>query len=373
MTRRDYYEILEVERTATPDEIKKSYRKLAMQFHPDRNPGDKEAEAKFKEAAEAYDILRDEEKRNKYDRFGHAGVHGGQGGFSNNEDIFSRFGDIFGDLFGFSMGARGGQGRNMQQRGSDLRYNLNISFVQAAKGDTVTIKIPRNVACKECNGKGTAPGTSTETCKTCAGMGQVRHNQGFFQINVPCPTCHGQGSTIPHPCKGCHGSGITHEVRELAVNIPAGVDTGNRLRLRDEGEAGYNGGPNGDLYVVIHVEDDKVFSREGQNLLVTHEISFVQAALGDKVEIPTLDEPIMMDIPKGTQNGEVFRIPDEGLPYPGRNTRGDLLIEVIVVTPTNLSSKQEELLKEFAKLEEKKTITKAKKLIKKVGKAMGLD
>ena len=371
MTQRDYYEVLNVERGASGEEIKKAYRKMAMQYHPDRNPGDASAEARFKEAAEAYDVLRDENKRARYDRFGHAGL-GRQGGFQSNEDIFSHFGDIFSDLFGFSMGGARGR-RSRPQQGADLRYNLVISFRQAAKGDNVTIKIPRNAVCPDCKGSRAAPGTSAETCRTCGGVGQVRHNQGFFQISVPCPSCQGIGETIPSPCPRCKGRGSVHEVRELSVRIPAGVDTGNRLRVRNEGESGNNGGPNGDLYVVLQVDNDSTFSREGQNLMVSREISFVQAALGDRVEIPTLDEPIAMEVPKGTQSGEIFRIAGKGLPFPNRQASGDLLVEVKVRTPTLLNARQEELLREFAEIDGQKPINKAKKIIKKVGKAMGLD
>lgn len=371
MTQRDYYEVLSVERTASEEDIKKAYRRLAMQYHPDRNPDDDEAENKFKEAAEAYDILRDPEKRARYDRFGHAGV-GGQSGFQNSEDIFSHFGDIFGDLFGFSMGASRGR-RNRAQQGADLRYNLGITFRQAALGDNVIIKVPRNTICPECDGQRTAPGSSAEACRTCGGTGQVRHNQGFFQLSMPCPHCHGSGEHISSPCPRCKATGLIQEMRELSVRIPAGVDSGNRLRVRGEGESGSNGGPNGDLYVVVHVESDDTFTREGQNLLVSKDISFVQAALGDKIEVPTLDEPLSVDIPKGTQSGEIFRIAGKGLPYPGRNAVGDLLVEVRVLTPTRINAEQEELLRKFEEIDSKKTLTKAKKIMKKVGKAMGID
>ena len=372
MIQRDYYEVLSVERNASGEEIKKAYRKMAMQYHPDRNPGDASAEAKFKEAAEAYDVLRDENKRARYDRFGHAGL-GQQGGFQSNEDIFSHFGDIFSDLFGFSMGGGARGRRNRPQQGADLRYNLGISFRQAAKGDNVTIKLPRSATCPDCKGSRAAPGTSPESCRACGGVGQVRHNQGFFQLSVPCPSCQGLGETISSPCPRCKGRGSVHEVRELSVRIPAGVDTGNRLRVRGEGEGGSNGGPNGDLYVVVQVDNDNTFTREGQNLMVSREVSFVQAALGDKIEVPTLDEPITVEVPKGTQSGEVFRIAGQGLPYPGRQVNGDLLVEVKVRTPTRLNARQEELLREFAEVDSQKTINKAKKIMKKVGKAMGLD
>jgi molecular chaperone DnaJ len=372
MTRRDYYEVLSVERSANGEEIKKAYRKLAMQYHPDRNPGDAEAESRFKEAAEAYDVLRDPDKRARYDRYGHEGVSG-QGGFQSNEDIFSHFGDIFGDLFGFSMGGAARGRRNRPQQGADLRYNLNISFRQAALGDNISIKIPRHNTCPECKGNRAAPGSKPETCKQCGGTGQVRHNQGFFQISVPCPVCQGQGEIITNPCPRCRGAGLVQEMRELSVRIPAGVDSGNRLRVRGEGEAGVNGGPKGDLYVVLHVENDDTFSREGQNLLINREVSFVQAALGDKIEVPTLADPLMMDVPKGTQSGQIFRIPGQGLPYPGRQAKGDLLVEITVVTPTRITARQEELLREFALLDGQKPLNKAKKIMKKVGKAMGID
>ncbi len=374
MSQRDYYEVLEITRSASQDEIKRAYRKKAMEFHPDRNPDNPEAEALFKEAAEAYDVLRDEEKRQRYDRFGHAGVNGNGvgGGFHSADDIFSQFGDIFGDLFGFSMG---GSSRGPRaQSGSDLRYNLTISFQQAAKGDEIALKIPKRVSCPECEGSGAAPGTHPETCHRCNGRGQVRQSQGPFSISMPCHTCSGTGQIIATPCPRCRGAGIVQEIEELSVRIPAGVDSGNRLRLRGKGEPGVHGGPAGDLYVVITVEADKTFRRHGQDLIVTREITFVQAALGDRIEVPTLDEPISMDVPKGTQTGEIFRMQDYGLPSPGYgSSNGDLLVEIVVKTPTRLSKRQEELLREFAQLDEEKPMAKAKNLFKKVGKAMGVD
>jgi molecular chaperone DnaJ len=372
MSKRDFYEVLRVERTATHEEIKKSYRKLAMEYHPDRNPGDAEAEARFKEAAEAYDVLRDPEKRARYDRFGHAGLNG-QGGFSSNEDIFSHFGDIFSDLFGFSMGGAARGRYNQPRQGADLRYNLSVSFRQAAKGDTVVIRYPRSSVCPECEGKRAAPGSKPEPCKQCGGVGQVRHSQGFFQLSVPCPLCQGTGETIATPCPRCKARGVVQDIRELSVRIPAGVDTGSRLRVRGEGEGGQNNGPNGDLYVVIHVENDDTFTRDGQNLFVTQDVSFVQAVLGDKIQVPTLDEPITVDVPRGTQSGELFRIPGKGLPFPGRNSNGDLLVEIKVLTPTRVTARQEELLREFEEINKQKPLAKAKKIIKKVGKAMGID
>ena len=373
-TQRDYYEVLEVAKAASDDEIKRAYRQMALKYHPDRNPDDADAEQRFKEAAEAYDVLRNPDKRAQYDRFGHAGLNGngGFGGFSSNEDIFSHFSDIFGDLFGFSMGGRTRSG-SRAQAGADLRYNLSVTLRQAAKGDEITLKIPKKVTCPECEGSGAAPGTNPEPCRQCGGAGQVRHNQGFFQIAMPCPTCNGTGPVIKNPCPRCKGQMHIQEVRELAVRIPPGVDTGNRLRLRSEGEPGAYGGPPGDLYVVIHVEEDKVFHRDGAHLLLVHEISMVQAALGDRIAVPGLDGPLDMDIPKGTQSGEVFRLTGAGLPVVNTSRMGDLLVEVKVLTPTRLSSRQEELLREFVTAEEDKPLNKAKKVIKNVGKAMGLD
>jgi molecular chaperone DnaJ len=363
MSKRDFYEILGVAKTAGEDELKKAYRKLAFEFHPDRNQNDPEAEQKFKEAAEAYDVLRDPEKRRRYDTFGHEGLNGGGQGFSSSEDIFGAFSDIFGEVFGFAGAGRGGSRR--PQAGMDLRYNLNISFRQAAKGDEVVLKIPTNVPCEQCKGTGAEPGTEMSECRQCRGTGSVQQAQGFFRISVTCPNCHGRGKIITKFCTACRGAGVTSQVRELKVRIPAGVDDGSRLRLRGEGEPGVNGGPHGDLYVVISVEPDKTFERQGQNLVLRRNISMVQAALGDKVEIPTLDDPITVDIPKGTQAGEIFQLRGMGLPHPGGGRKGDLLIEVRVDTPTGLSARQEEILREFAKIEEEKPLKKAKNFFKK--------
>ena len=371
-TKRDYYEVLEVERSASGDDIKRAYRQMALKYHPDRNPDNADAEQKFKEAAEAYDVLRDPEKRARYDKFGHEGVSGnGYGPFANNEDIFAHFSDIFGDLFGFSMGGRSRGSR--AQAGANLRYNLNISLRQAAKGDEISLKVPKKVTCPVCEGSGAADGSAPDMCKQCGGRGQVLHSQGFFQISMPCPSCNGEGKVIKNPCPRCKGATVVQETRELSVRIPPGVDTGNRLRLRGEGEPGLHGGPPGDLYVVLHVENDPVFQREGANLVLSQEISMIQAALGDSIEVPGLDGPLKMDIPKGTQSGEVFRLPGAGLPIVNSNRVGDLLVAIKVLTPTSLSSKQEDLLRQFAAAEQEKPAAKAKKIFKKVGKAMGLD
>jgi len=358
---RDYYEILGCSRDASQDEIKRAYRKMAFEYHPDRNNGDPEAESKFKEAAEAYDVLRDEDKRARYDRFGHSGVNGAGQNFSNAEDIFSTFGDIFSEFFGFGRQTRGPR----PTAGADLRYNLKVSFRDAAKGTEVELKIPKQVPCSECEGTGARPGTSPETCRHCGGAGQVTQSQGFFRIAVPCPVCKGQGQVIADPCPKCSGAGQVRDTKIVEVRIPAGIDHGARLRLRGEGEPGLYGGPPGDLYVVVYVEEDKTFRRQGQDLILTREISFVQAALGDSIEVPTLDDPVTLHIPRGTQSGEVLQLADLGLPHLGSSHTGDLLVEIKVKTPTKLSKRQEELLREFRELEEDKPLNKVKNFFKK--------
>jgi len=367
--RSDLYDVLGVSREASEEELKKAYRQQALKFHPDRNPGDPEAESKFKQAAEAYEVLRDPQKRARYDRFGFDALGDtGFGGFSSPDDVFSTFSDIFGEFFGFGQSRRGPR----PQAGGDLRYNLTVSFRDAAKGVQVTLKIPKNVACADCGGSGAKAGTKPETCRQCGGTGQVHQTQGFFRIAVSCPICRGQGTVIAQPCPRCLGRGVTQETRELSVRVPAGVDDGARLRLRGEGEPGAHGGPPGDLYVVISVEADEVFRRQGQDLVYSTEITMVQAALGDKIEIPTLEGTEAMEIPKGTRSHEVFSLRGLGLPVLGRNQRGNLLVEVLIATPTHLTKRQEELLREFAEIEGAKPLKKVKNFFKKAkDKAMG--
>ncbi len=348
MSKRDYYEVLGVGRDATDKELKKAYRKKAMDFHPDRNPGDAEAEAKFKEAAEAYEVLSNPEKRSLYDRFGHEGVRGaGRGpGFGSMDDVFSQFGDIFGDVFGFGGG--GGRRRGGPQRGPDLRYDLELTFEEAAFGTAKNLTIPRHIPCSTCEGSGAKAGTSPTTCPTCQGRGQVHHRQGFFTLSSTCPQCRGSGQHIADPCADCDGSGQERVEREVEVKIPAGVDTGTRLRLREEGEGGSRGGPPGDLYVFLHVAESEVFERDGEDLHVRQEISFVQAALGCEVEVPTLGEPTVVTVKPGTQYGDKKVLKNEGIARVRGSGRGDIVVHFDVKIPTALSKKERELLEAYA-------------------------
>lgn len=345
--KRDYYEILGVSRSASEEEIKKAYRKLALRYHPDRNPEDKAAEEKFKEASEAYQVLSDPERRAQYDRYGHAAFEQGAGfgGF----DFSTSFEDIFGDIFGDFFGTGRGRGGRRARRGEDLSYNLEISFEEAAFGTEKIISIPRLTLCDTCKGKGTKPGTSAKTCPICRGSGQVRFQQGFFSISRTCSQCQGQGSVISDPCPTCRGRGAERKISTLQVKIPAGVDTGSRLKLQSEGEPGPNGGPPGNLYVIIYVREHPLFSRQNNEVVCDIPISFSQAALGAEIEVPTLDGKVKMKIPTGTQSGGVFRLRGRGIADLHGTGRGDQLVRVVVETPRKLTPKQRELLEEFAR------------------------
>ena len=344
MSKRDYYEILEVSRTASDQEIKSSYRKLALKFHPDRNQGDKTAEERFKEAAEAYAILSDDDKRARYDRFGHAGVGGAQGfdpsQFTGFEDIFSGLGDIFG--FG-GAGRRSGP-----QRGADLRYDLEIKFEQSAKGVETSIQIPRHEACATCKGNGAAPGTSPTPCPQCRGSGQLRYQQGFFTVARTCGQCRGAGKVITKPCQTCRGAGTIEQMRKLTVKIPAGIATGQRMRLAGEGEAGTLGGPAGDLYVVIFVREHEFFQRDGNDLHCTVPLAFTTLALGGEITVPGIDAEQTVKIPESTQTGTTFRLRGKGMPDVSGRGHGDLLVTVQALTPKKLNKEQKKLLEQLA-------------------------
>jgi molecular chaperone DnaJ len=358
MAKRDYYEVLGVSRTATEVEIKSAYRKLAVRYHPDKNPGDNEAEEKFKEAAEAYSVLSDSEQRARYDRFGHAGVSSSAAsGAGWGAQGFGGIEDILGDLFGFGdmFGGRsaGGTRRSAAQRGADLRYDLEMTLEEAASGMTAQLRIPRLETCDACRGSGAAPGTQPETCQTCGGAGQVRYQQGFFSVSRTCGTCRGTGRVIRTPCETCRGAGRVEREKQMEVKIPAGVETGSRLRLAGEGEAGSQGGPAGDLYVVIHVKEHDVFERQGNNLYASVPVTFAQAALGAEINVPTLEGQQNLKVPAGTQTGTVFRVKGQGMPALGGRGKGDLYVSVTVVTPTTLTREQRKLLEQLAEIEEK--------------------
>jgi molecular chaperone DnaJ len=350
MSKRDFYEILGVSRTATEAEMKASFRKMAMQCHPDRNPGDKAAEAKFKELNEAYQCLSDGQKRAAYDRFGHAAFENGSAGAGGMGDGFaSSMADIFDDLFGDMMG-RGGGGRrsNGRERGSDLRYNMEISLEDAFNGKTATVKVPTALTCEACTGTGAKPGSKPKVCPTCQGQGRVRAQQGFFAIERTCPTCQGRGQTIDNPCTVCSGSGRITRERSLSVNIPAGVEDGTRIRLAGEGEAGLRGGPSGDLYIFLSVKPHPFFQRDGADLYCRVPISMVQAALGGEFTVHTVDGgEAKVRVPEGTQSGKQFKVKGKGMPVLRAREVGDLYIQANVETPQNLTKRQRELLAEF--------------------------
>ena len=347
MSKRDYYETLGVEKGADAKAIKKAYRRVAMKYHPDRNPDAPDAEDKFKEASEAYEILSNEEKRAAYDRYGHAGVDpsmgGGAGGFGggNFSDIF---GDVFGDIFG---GGGGGRGRGGPQRGSDLRYTLDISLQNAVRGTTIEIRVPTLVGCQECDGSGARRGSSPTTCGTCGGAGQVRMQQGLFQVQQTCPTCRGRGKSIGDPCGKCHGQGRMEKTKTLSVKVPPGVDTGDRIRLSGEGEAGPDGGPSGDLFVQMSVQPHAIFERDGKHLYCEIPITFAEAALGGELEVPTLDGRVKLKIPAETQTGKLFRLRGKGVKPVRGGAVGDLMCRAVVETPVKLNKTQKKLFEEL--------------------------
>lgn len=347
MSKQDYYEVLGVAKNASDADIKKAFKRLAMKHHPDRNPDDKTAEDKFKEAKEAYDVLSDAQKRAAYDQFGHAGIDGsagfGGGGFGGGANFSDIFGDVFGDIFG---GGRGGGG-SRARRGADLRYNLELSLEDAVKGTNVKIRVPTLVECKECSGSGARKGTSPTTCTTCNGIGQVRMQQGFFSLQQTCPKCRGTGQMISDPCPSCHGQGRTQEQKTLSVKVPAGVDNGDRIRLSGEGEAGEQGAPAGDLYVQIAIKPHPIFERDENDLYCEVPIGFVAATLGGELEVPTLEGRVKLKVPAETQSGKLFRLKGKGVTSVRGGPPGDLICKVNVETPVNLNSKQKELLKQF--------------------------
>ncbi|PJZ78375.1 molecular chaperone DnaJ [Leptospira neocaledonica] len=357
MSDKSYYDILGVSKSATDEEIKSAYRKLAIKYHPDKNQGDKAAEDKFKEATEAYEVLRDANKRRMYDQYGKAGVGAGaQGGFGGGaytdfSDIFGDFGDIFGDFFGGGRGAGGGGSRRSgPQRGSDLRYNLEVSLEDAALGREYKIEIPRLETCVDCGGSGANKGSTPSTCPDCGGSGQIRRTQGFFSVATTCGTCRGKGTIISNPCKTCHGQGLVEKRRTINIKIPPGIESGSRLKVSGEGEAGPNGGPHGDLYVVTHIKKHELFERQANDLILNKKISLTQAILGGDIEVPTIDgKKVKMKIPEGTESGQVFRLKGHGIPYLGGYGKGDQHVIVRIEIPKKLTRRQRELIEEFAR------------------------
>ena len=361
MAKRDFYEVLGASKGASSEELKKAYRTKAKELHPDRNSDNPNAEAKFKEVNEAYDVLKDGDKKAAYDRYGHAAFEGGMGGarggggMGGNGDFASAFSDVFEDLFGDFMGGQrgGGGGRSRAQRGSDLRYNLRVTLEESFKGVQKTINIPASVSCESCHGTGAEGGAEPVNCPTCSGMGKVRAQQGFFTVERTCPTCNGMGQIVKNPCKSCGGAGRTEKERALSVNIPAGVETGTRIRLAGEGEAGLRGGPTGDLYIFIEVRDHAIFQRDGVHLFCRVPVPMTTAAIGGEVEVPTIDGgSSRVKVPAGSQTGKQMRLRAKGMPALRGGGSGDMLIELAIETPVNLTARQKELLREFEKLSE---------------------
>ncbi len=376
--KRDYYEVLGVSRSASKEEIKKAYRKLALKYHPDRNPGDKKAENKFKEATEAYEILSDESKRRNYDQFGHAGVgsgfdaggFGGGAAFRDFQDIFGDFSDIFGEFFGGGARTRGGR-RSRVRRGDDLRYDLEITLMEAYQGTEKHIEVPRQTMCDGCQGSGCAPGHKPSTCPQCRGTGQISMTQGFFSISRTCNRCGGAGTIITNPCVKCHGTGRVMTRNKVHVKVPPGALTGLKLKVSGEGEAGLNGGPPGDLYIVIIVQPHEIFDREGDDIICEVPISITQAALGTEMKVPTLDGKVKMKIPAGTQTGKVFRLSGKGMPSLRGYGHGDQLVRVVVETPKRLTPRQRELLEEFAQISGEETNPQSRSFFDKVREVLG--
>lgn len=369
MSKQDYYTLLNVSRDADKEELKKAYRKLAMQYHPDRNPDDKEAEKKFKEISEAYEVLKDDQKRAAYDRYGHAAFDGGMGGRGSQGggfDFHGSFSDIFSDLFGDFMGAGGASG-TARSKGSDLRYNLEISLEDAFKGKQETIRFHTQVECSHCHGSGSADGAAPVTCHTCRGIGKIRAQQGFFTIEKTCPTCHGLGKTITDPCRKCHGEGRTRKEKTLAVNIPAGVEEGTRIRLSGEGEMGFRGGNAGDLYIFITIKQHEIFKRDGADIHCSVPIKMTTATLGGAIEVPCIDGTrAKVSIPAGTQTGDQFRLRNKGMSIMRSKSQGSMYIHAMVETPRNLSKRQKELLEEFEKTADKESSPESEGFFNKV-------
>src|SRR6266436_7352118 len=348
MPKRDFYKVLDVPKTATEAEVKKAYRRLAMKFHPDRNPNDKDAEERFKEAKEACEVLTDAQKRAIYDQHGHAGIEaasrgGGRSGFAGGDAFSDIFGDVFGDIFGAAR--RGGDPRTQQFRGADLRFELELDLDQAVFGYSAEVEVPKLSECETCHGSGSAKGSTAAACDTCGGSGQIRISQGFFQLQQTCPRCRGMGTIIKNPCDTCLGQGRIRRTRKLSVKVPPGVDTGDRIRLSGEGEAGRNGGPPGDLYVEVHVREHPIFERDGEHLSCEVPVSFATAALGGSVAVPTLGGDVQLKVPAETQSGRVFRLRDKGVKPVRGGARGDLFCRVVIETPVHLSAEQRELIR----------------------------
>lgn len=368
-TKRDYYEILGVEKTAEAEVIKKAYRKLAMQFHPDRNPGDKAAEDKFKEAAEAYEVLSNSDKRSQYDRFGHQAFQG-RGGFGGGagpdmNDIFSQFGDIFGDIFGAGgFQQQRGRNRNSPRKGSDLRFVTEIQMADVITGKEQQIEFETEANCGDCNGSGAAKGSSPVTCRVCGGSGQVVRQQGFFAMSTTCHSCKGSGETIENPCKSCHGHGRVEVKRNIKVTIPPGVDNGTRLRIGNEGEGGYKGGPNGDLYVEIRVKEHEIFERDGDHLFADLDVPYVQFLLGGELKTDSLDGEVTIDIPRGAKPGERVKVSGRGMPSLRGSRRGDLYFNLNVLFPNKLSEEEDKLVRQIAELNKTKVSAKKKGFFK---------